>query len=47
MPKQFIFTKRIAKMGRQSIIIIPKLLSDTEIKPKMVVKVTLDILEMG
>lgn len=45
--KQFIITKRIAKHGKQAILVIPKLL-ETELKPGTVVKVTMDIVnEVG
>jgi len=42
--KQFILTKKIAKHGLQSIIVIPKIL-EKKLKPKTVVKITIDILE--
>lgn len=42
--KQFIITKKIAKHGKQSIIVIPTILKD-ELKPKTVVKLTIDILK--
>ena len=44
MKKQFVLTKRIAKHGSQSIIIIPRILED-ELKPGIIVKVTLDVLK--
>ena len=45
--KQFIITKRIAKHGKQAILVIPKLL-ETELKPGTVVKVTMDVVnEVG
>ena len=44
MPKQFTITKRIAKHGEQAIIVIPSILAE-QIKPQMLVKVTIDILE--
>jgi len=44
--KQFIITKKIAKHGSQAIIVIPKILQD-QIKPRMLVKLTIDILEVG
>ena len=42
--KQFVITKKIAKHGRQAILVIPRLL-ETELKPGTVVKVTMDIIE--
>jgi len=42
--KQFVVTKRIAKHGTQSIIVIPRLL-EHELKPGTIVKMTLDVLE--
>jgi len=41
---QFTITKRIAKHGRQAIIVIPSALNEL-VKPSMLVKVTIDILE--
>ena len=41
--KQYTITKRIAKHGSQSIIVIPRLLED-ELKPGTIVKVTMDVL---
>jgi len=42
--KQFIITKKIAKHGKQSIIVIPTILKD-ELKPKTIVKLTIDVLK--
>jgi len=42
--KQYILTKKIAKHGKQSIIVIPKIL-EQELKPKTIVKLTIDILK--
>ena len=42
--KQYIITKRIAKHGSQAIIVIPRLL-EGRLKPKTIVKLTIDILE--
>ena len=42
--KQFILTKRIAKHGSQSIIVIPRIL-ESDLKPGTIVKMTLDILK--
>lgn len=43
MNKQYILTKKIAKQGKQAVIVIPKLLQDA-LKPGTIVKITLDIL---
>ncbi len=42
--KQFIITKRIAKHGKQAILVIPRLL-ESELKPGTIVKVTMDVIE--
>lgn len=42
--EQFIITKKIAKHGKQSIIVIPSFLSE-KIRPKALVKITIDLLE--
>lgn len=42
--KQFIITKKVAKHGSQSIIVIPRLLEE-QLKPKTVVKLTIDVLD--
>jgi len=42
--KQFIVTKRVAKHGKQSIIVVPKLL-ENDLPPGTIVKITLDILK--
>ena len=42
--KQYILTKKIAKHGKQSIIVIPKIL-EQELKPKTIVKLTIDIVK--
>lgn len=42
--KQFVLTKRIAKHGRQAIIVIPKIL-ESELEPGTIVKMTLDIIK--
>lgn len=44
MVEQFVITKRIAKHGSQSIIVIPRML-ESKLKPKTVVKLTIDVLE--
>ncbi len=41
---QFVITKKIAKHGDQSIIVIPSVLCN-KIKPQMLVKITIDLLE--
>jgi len=43
MNKQFVLTKRIAKHGTQSIIVIPRML-EKELKPKTIIKITIDVL---
>ena len=42
--KTFTITKKIAKHGKQAIIVIPSILKE-EIKPRMLVKVKIDVLE--
>lgn len=42
----FTITKRIAKHGKQSVIVIPSILS-AHVKPSMLVKIQIDILEEG
>ncbi len=42
--KQFVITKKIAKHGSQAVIIIPRIL-EQHLKPKTIVKLTIDILE--
>jgi hypothetical protein len=44
MEKQFVLTKKIAKHGSQSIIVIPRML-EQQLSPKTLVKITIDILE--
>jgi sporulation-control protein spo0M len=41
--KSYTLTKRIAKQGKQAILVIPKLLQEA-LKPGTIVKVTLDII---
>jgi len=41
---QFTITKRIAKHGKQSVIVIPSILKD-QINHGMLVKITIDVLE--
>ena len=42
--KQFVITKKVAKHGSQSVIIIPRVL-ESHLKPKTVVKLTIDVVE--
>ncbi len=42
--KQFVITKKIAKHGNQSIIVIPRIL-ENHLKPKTIVKLTIDVLD--
>jgi hypothetical protein len=42
--KQFVITKKIAKHGSQAVIIIPRIL-EANLKPKTLVKLTIDVLE--
>ena len=42
--KQFTITKKIAKHGNQAVIIVPKIL-ETQLKPGIIAKITLKILE--
>lgn len=42
--KRHIITKRIAKQGKNSIIVIPTLLQD-ELKPSTIVRLTIDVLK--
>ena len=42
--KQFTITKRIAKHGSQSIIVIPKLIED-HLKPGTIVEVKIEIID--
>jgi len=39
---QYIITKKVAKHGKQAVIVIPRLLEE-ELKPGTVVKLTLDV----
>ncbi|MBS3072897.1 hypothetical protein J4477_03630 [Candidatus Pacearchaeota archaeon] len=43
---QYIITKKVAKHGKQAIIVIPKVL-ENELKPSTVVKVTIDVIEVA
>lgn len=42
--KQVVLTKKIAKHGNQSVIILPSFLRD-KLKPQTIVQVTIDILQ--
>lgn len=44
MNKTFIITKRIAKHGKQAIIVVPRILEE-DLKPGTVVKITMDVLK--
>lgn len=41
---QYIITKKIAKQGSRSVIVIPKFLEHS-LKPSTIVKLTIDVLE--
>ncbi|MDD5193244.1 MAG: hypothetical protein PHF67_01520 [Candidatus Nanoarchaeia archaeon] len=43
---QFVITKRIAKHGKQAIIVIPKILED-KLKPGTVAEVTINVIDNG
>lgn len=42
--KQFIIIKKVAKQGKQSMIVIPRIL-ENRLKPGTILKLTMDILE--
>ena len=42
--EQFVITKKVAKHGSQSVIVIPRVLED-ELKPRTVAKITIDVLK--
>jgi len=42
--KKFIITKKIAKHGKQAIIVIPKILQ-TKLNPGTIAEITIEILE--
>jgi len=44
--KQFTITKKIAKHGNQSIIVVPRLL-ECELKPGTIVELKINVLERG
>ena len=43
---QFTITKKIAKHGSQSIIVVPKLL-EKDLKPGTIAKITIDVIREG
>ncbi|MBN2052652.1 hypothetical protein JW756_04060 [Candidatus Woesearchaeota archaeon] len=43
--KKFVITKKIAKHGNQSIIVIPKILQE-ELKPDTIVTLTINVLDI-
>ena len=43
--KVYTITKKIAKQGKQAVILIPKLLSEA-LKPNTIVKLTIEVLEV-
>ena len=42
--KEYIITKKIAKHGKQAIIVIPKIL-ESKLKPGTITKITIEVLE--
>ena len=44
MKDQIVITKKIAKHGNQAIIVVPRIL-EHKLKPKTIVKLTIDVLE--
>lgn len=42
--KQFVIVKKIAKHGKQSVIVVPKILQD-HLKPGMITQLTIEVLE--
>jgi len=42
--KQYTITKKIAKHGSQSIVVIPKIL-EKDLKPGTIAKITIDVLK--
>ena len=44
MENQFIITKKVAKHGSQSVIVIPRIL-ENELKPRTIAKITIDVLK--
>ena len=46
MNKQFTITKKIAKHGSQSIIVVPRLIEE-DLRPGTIAKVTIDVIKEG
>lgn len=46
MTNQFTITKKIAKHGRQAIIVIPKILED-RLKPEAIVELRIEVIGRG
>lgn len=44
MRKRFIITKKIAKHGKQTIIVVPKVLEE-QLKPGVLTQLTIELLE--
>ncbi len=44
MKQRFVITKKIAKHGKQAVLVIPKVL-EPHLKPQTLVTVTLDVIE--
>jgi len=44
MTKQFTITKRIAKQGKRSIVLLPKILNE-HLKPGTIVELTINVVE--
>lgn len=46
MSKKYTITKKIAKHGTQSIIVIPRILEEN-LKPGTIAEITINVLEVG
>jgi hypothetical protein len=44
--RRFVILKRVAKHGRQSVIVVPAMLKD-KLKPGTLLQLTMDVLESG
>lgn len=44
MNKQFTITKRIAKHGKQAVILVPRII-EKEVKPGAIAKITIEIIK--
>jgi antitoxin component of MazEF toxin-antitoxin module len=44
MARQYTITKKIAKQGNRSIIVIPSILND-QLRPSTIVKITIDVIK--